>query len=204
MRDRLARKSHQLHQLSSRVHRRPQQEQEVGEICGLDVRIGQAPGRSIVSLRVSRQAAGDAVRCLDLGPPLCAAGEDPQSLWLGPDHWLLVSRLQSVSAMIDRCATGLPGLLHNAVDQSAAYAVLRIEGRGAREVLASGSGLDLRERNLARGSCRPTRLAQVAAVIVAAGADSFELYVDRGYGKYLLDWLEDSLAIANRAVREST
>ena len=167
----------------------------------LDIRLEKPAERAVVSLRVSRAAAGDAGRRLGLAPPLCAAGEDPQSLWLGPDHWLLVGRRQSAPEMIERCATGLSGLLHNAVDQSAAYGVLRIGGRGAREVLASGSGLDFRERSFPRGGCRPTRLAQVAAVIVAADADAFELYLDRGYGKYLLDWLEDSLAIANRATR---
>ena len=168
---------------------------------GFDIGIEPAPDRSLVSLRVSRQVAGDAVRRLDLAPPLSTAGEDPQSLWLGPDHWLLVGRQQPASAMIERCATWLAGLLHNAVDQSAAYRVLRIEGGGAREVLASGSGLDFREQSFSRGGCRPTRLAQVGVVAVAVGRDAFELYVDRGYGKYLLDWLKDSLAIANRAAR---
>lgn len=167
-----------------------------------DIRIEMAPDRSLVSLRVSRQAADNAVRRLDLAPPLCTAGEDPQSLWLGPDHWLLVGRGQPASAMIERCATGLSGMLHNAVDQSAAYSVLRIEGRKAREVLASGSGLDFRADRFPRGGCRPTRLAQIAAVIVAAGTDAFELYVDRGYAKYLHDWLEDSIAIACDAAGE--
>ena len=166
-----------------------------------DIRIETAPDRSLVSLRVSRQAAGDAGQRLELAPPLCAAGEDPQSLWLGPDHWLLVGGRQSASAIIERCANGLAGLLHNAVDQSAAYRVLRIEGRGAREVLASGTGLDFRERSFPQGGCCPTRLAQVAAVIVSAGTDAFELYVDRGYGEYLLDWLQDSLVVANDAAR---
>ena len=167
-----------------------------------DIRIETASDRSLVSLRASRQVAGDAVRRLDLAPPLRTAGEDPQSLWLGPDHWLLVGRQQPASAMIERCAAGLAGLLHNAVDQSAAYRILRVEGRGAREVLASGSGLDFREQSFSKGGCRPTRLAQIAAVIVAAGPEAFELYVDRAYAKYLHDWLEDSCAIANDAAGE--
>lgn len=166
---------------------------------GIDIRFEKPVKRSVVSLRVSRAAAGEAARRLDLAPLLRAAGEDPQSLWLGPDRWLLVGRRQSASAMIERCHTGLVGLLHNAVDQSAAYAVLRIRGRGAREVLASGCGLDFRKKSFPRGGCHPTRLAQVAAIVVAVGTDTFELYVDRAYGKYLLDWLEDSVLIADRA-----
>ena len=170
-----------------------------GDLVG--TRIEKAPDRSLVLLRVARPDAGDAARRLDLAPPLRVAGEDPQSLWLGPDRWLLAGRRHSAPAMIERCRTRLGGLLHHAVDQSAAWAVLRIEGPGAREVLASGAALDFRERSFPEGACRPTRLAQVAAVIVAAGKDRFDLYVDRGYGNYLLDWLKDSLVVANRAAR---
>ena len=163
------------------------------------IRIGRATDRSLVSLRVLKGASDEAGKRLDLAPPLCAAGEDPQSLWLGPAHWLLVGRQLPAAALIERCSAGLAGLLHNAVDQSAAYAVLRIEGRGAGEVLASGTGLDFRRRHFPVQGCRPTRLAQVPAVVVATGAEAFELYVDRGYGQYLLDWLEDTLVIAKRA-----
>ena len=166
-----------------------------------NIRIGKATDRSVVSLKVSRAAADEAGKRLDLAPPLCAAGEDPQSLWLGPAHWLLVGRQLPASALIERCSAGLAGLLHNAVDQSAAYAVLRIEGRGAGVVLASGTGLDFRQRHFPLHGCRPTRLAQVPAVVVAIGAEAFELYVDRGYGPYLRDWLEDSLAIAKRTAQ---
>ena len=157
-----------------------------------DMRIEPAPARSLVSLRVARQAAGDAAGRLQLAPPLGTAGEEPRSLWLGPDRWLLVGRPQTAPAMIERCEAALAGLLHSAVDQSAAYEVLRVEGRGVREVLASGSGVDFRARSFPPGGCRPTRFAQVAAVLVATGKEAFELYVDRAYGKYLRDWLEDA------------
>jgi len=91
-------------------------------------------------------------------------------------------------------------VLHNAVDQSAAFSVLRVAGEAVRDVLAAGAALDFREAGFPRGGCRPTRFAQVAVAIVATGTDEFELYVDRGYGKYLRDWLEDTAGIAERAV----
>ena len=167
---------------------------------GLDIQVEHAVSRALVSLRVARGAVADAVRRLRLAPPLSAAGEDPQSLWLGPDHWLLASRRQTASAMVERCAAELAGVLHNAVDQSAAFSVLRVAGRDVREVLASGAALDFRESGFPPGGCRPTRFAQVGTAIVATGANEFELYVDRAYGKYLRDWLEDTVRIAERAV----
>ena len=167
---------------------------------GLGIAIEQAADRALVSLRVARGAAADAVRRLQLAPPLSAAGEDPQSLWLGPDHWLLASQRQTASNMIERCEADLAGVLHNAVDQSAAFSVLRVAGRDVRDVLASGAALDFRESGFPPGGCRPTRFAQVAAAIVATGTDEFEIYVDREYGKYLRDWLEDTARIAERAV----
>ena len=167
---------------------------------GLDIRIEPAADRALVSLRVARGAAADAVHRLHLAPPLSAVGQDPQSLWLGPDHWLLASRRQPASAMIERCEAELADVLHNAVDQSAAFSVLRVAGEAVRDVLAAGAALDFRESCFPRGGCRPTRFAQVAVAIVATGTDEFELYVDRGYGKYLRDWLEDTAGIAERAV----
>lgn len=167
---------------------------------GLDIRIEPAADRALVSLRVARGAAGDAVRRLDLASPLSAVGDDPQSLWLGPDHWLLASRRQTASAMIERCETELAGVLHNAVDQSAAFSVLRIAGGDVRDVLAAGAALDFRHAGFPPGGCRPTRFAEVAAAIVATGTNEFEIYVDRGYGTYLRDWLEDTARIAERAV----
>lgn len=167
---------------------------------GLDIQIGHAADRALVSLRVARGAAADAVHRLHLAPPLCAVGDDPQSLWFGPDHWLLASRGQPASALIERCETELAGVLHNAVDQSAAFSVLRVAGGAVRDVLAAGAALDFRESGFPRGGCHPTRFAEVAAAIVRTGTDEFELYVDRGYGRYLRDWLEDTARIAERAV----
>ena len=110
---------------------------------------------------------------------------------------------QTASIIIEQCDARLSGLLYNAVDQSAGYAVLRIGGSGARELLASGAGLDFRKRSFRNGGCRRTRLAQIAVIIVATRTDDFELYVDRGYEKYLSDWLEDGVVIAQCATRST-
>lgn len=148
-------------------------------------------GRSIVSLKTSRTGLHNGPGKWPQAGPLAIAGNDPQSLWLGPDRWLLVSDSMSPDAIIESCSEELAGQLHNAVDYSAGLAAFRIAGRNARRVLASGTGVDLRPDKFPDGTCCRTQLAQVAAVIVAEADGRFAVYVDRSYEFYLANWLAE-------------
>ena len=143
---------------------------------------------AIVSLRLGKTAVDAAAERLSLALPLRTDGGDPQSIWIGPDQWLLVSRSQSACSLIDTCRDALTDQLFIAADQSAALVPLRIAGDGARHLLASGCGIDVRTSRLKPGECRRTRLAQVPAVIVVSGDDQFDVYVERGYAEYLRRW----------------
>jgi len=149
-------------------------------------------GRSIVSLKVVKTKLDAAREKLQLAPVMHASGDSLRSLWFGPDRWLLVSDTMTPDAMIDSCDQALDGILHNAVDYSAGMAVMRLAGFDARQVLATGTGVDLRPASFPVGSCCRIRLAQVAVVLVADAPESFELYVDRSYESYLSDWLAES------------
>jgi sarcosine oxidase subunit gamma len=150
---------------------------------------------SIVSLKVSRSAIDSARDRMQLANPREVAGSDPRSVWLGPDRWLLISDIRSATAIIDSCKQALNDIVHNAVDYSSGLAVTQIAGPGARRLLATGSGIDLRPESFPVGSCCRTRLAQVAAVIVAEAPETYDVYVDRSYGTYLSDWLAESASI---------
>ncbi len=162
---------------------------------GSDVRIDRVTGLSIVSLKVSRNQLDSARKTLQLAKPLEVAGDDPRSLWLGPDRWLLVSDTVTADTVIVSCTRGLAGILHNAVDYSSGLAVLRVAGRRAPLLLATGTGIDLRPARFPAGTCCRTRLGQVATVIVSEAPDVFDLYVDRSYETYLTDWLAESASI---------
>ncbi len=153
---------------------------------------------SIVSLKVSRKSLESARDKLQLAQPLRVADGDPQSLWLGPDRWLLVSDSMAADAIVRNCEETLAGTLHNAVDNSAGLTVFRISGPGARDLLASGCGIDFRTQHLPAGTCCRTQLAQIAAVIVADTREQFDVYVDRSYASYLSDWLGDAASICAR------
>ena len=150
---------------------------------------------SIVSLKVSGKSLESARDRLQLASPLSAAGEDPRSLWLGPDRWLLVSNSTAPDSIVKHCNETLAEILHNAVDYSAGLVALRIAGPNAGQILATGSGFDFRPGKFLVGTCCRTRLAQIAAVIVAETPEQFDIYVDRSYGTYLDAWLGDASSL---------
>jgi sarcosine oxidase subunit gamma len=152
-------------------------------------------GCSIVSLKVVKTKLDAAREKLRLAPAMRASGDSLRSLWFGPDRWLLVSDTMTPDAIIDSCNQALDGILHNAVDYSAGLAVMRLAGSDARQVLATGTGVDLRPANFPVDTCCRIRLAQIAAVLVADAPESFELYVDRSYASYLSDWLTESSSV---------
>ena len=141
---------------------------------------------------MSSKSLDDARGKLQLAPPLGASGNEPLSMWLGPDRWLLVSDSMPAANIIRDCNKALGEYLHNAVEYSAALECFRIAGVGAGRLLATGSGIDFRPDKFKIGSCCRTRLAQVSAVIVATMEDQFDIYVDRSYGRYLVNWLADT------------
>jgi sarcosine oxidase subunit gamma len=152
-------------------------------------------GRSIVSLKVVKAKLDSAREKLRLAPELRVSGDNPRSLWFGPDRWLLVSDTITPEAIVDSCDHALDGILHNAVDNSAGLAVVRLTGSDARHVLATGTGVDLRPASFPVDSCCRIRLAEIAIVLVADAPDSYELYVDRSYESYLSSWLAESSSI---------
>ncbi len=158
---------------------------------------------SIVSLKVSSKSLESARDKLQLASPISASSNDPRSLWFGPDRWLLVSSSISADSLVKKCQEALVDVLHNAVDNSAGLAVFRVAGPGACDLLASDCGMDFRPEKFPVGTCCRTRLAQIAAVIVAEGPEQFDIYVDRSYETYLGEWLKDSLGISARAADSS-
>lgn len=162
---------------------------------GSELGIERRDDLSIVSLKVPRNAIDSARGRMPLAKPLEVAGSDPRSLWFGPDRWLLVSDTRSATEIIDLCNQALGDVLHNAVDYSSGLAVSRLSGPGARRLLATGAGIDLRPHRFPVGSCARTRLAQVAVVIVAEAEEIYDVYVDRSYEVYLADWLAESASI---------
>ena len=72
---------------------------------------------------------------------------------------------------------------------SDARAVFRLDGPGAREVLAKGAPVDLAPAAFGPGDFRRTRLGQVAAAFWMPEPEVFDLMCFRSVAGFVADWL---------------
>jgi sarcosine oxidase gamma subunit len=87
-------------------------------------------------------------------------------------------------------------------DLSAAFASLKVEGSGARAVLASDIGAPWAAHSSQPGEYVRTRLGHVEVVLHCVGHDSFELHVDRSVADHLEAWLEARVTESPRSLRQ--
>ena len=81
-------------------------------------------------------------------------------------------------------------------DVTSGMTALRIVGPRARDVIASLTSLDVRERSMPDGSCAQAAFAEVHGTLIRrdiAGAAAFELYVAREFGVYVWEVVLESL-----------
>ena len=87
------------------------------------VNIERVENLSIVSLKIARKSLADVPDKLRLAAPVSATDSDPRSLWLGPDHWLLVSNSKTPDVIVSGCNApdanpdGSSPLLQGVIDQ---------------------------------------------------------------------------------------
>lgn len=107
-------------------------------------------------------------------------------MWFGHAHALLMG------------VTPDPGLAAHAAltDQSDAWAVVRLSGDGARDVLARLTPLDLRDAVFPTGACARSDLAHMQAAVLRTGDQVWQVMVFRSMAATLVH----DLGITMRAV----
>lgn len=110
--------------------------------------------------------------------------------WMSPDEVLILCPHAEAPALAARMAAALAGDHALVVDVSDARARLRIQGPGAREVLAKGAPVDLSPGAFGPGEIRRTRLGQVAAAFWMSGPEAFDLVCFRSVADYVEVWLK--------------
>ena len=157
-----------------------------------NLEISRIKNRNIVSLKIDKASVNEASQRMELAKPLVYNEFEECILWLGPNHWLLVSETIDSKMIIEKYTDKLTGLNFNLTDQSSGIAVIRLSGSFSREILSMGSGLDYRTSKLAAGACCTTNLARIAVTVVAINSELLELYLDSSHETYLMNWLLDS------------
>jgi sarcosine oxidase, subunit gamma len=163
------------------------------------VRIDTMSGRAALRLRSWTPEHTGSARAVTLDgselPSQVGATSSRQMrvLCLGPADWLIVGEGLNAAHIYERVAAEVRRQELVLVDQSQGLAILRVQGRAARELLSKGCGLDLHVRSFPFGRCARTRFAQIPVVIDCVGeSDLFELYFARSYLAHLRSWLLDA------------
>ena len=126
------------------------------------------------------------------------AGVGERVFWMGPSEWLVwTSEREALMSALD---DGLSGAHSALADVSDYYAILRLSGDLAREVLAHGCPLDLDESAFGAGSCAQTRFRAAAILLHCAdAAPTFEVQMRWSYAEYLRRYFAEAAELCAAA-----
>ncbi len=107
---------------------------------------------------------------------------------LGPGQWLIVGE-KSLSPQ-GLCSKAEPfGDRADVVDLSHGRVRIKLEGPGCMDLIASGSGVDLRQRSFHIGVTVSTLFRHITIVLTRTGPTAFEVLVARSFATALWDEL---------------
>lgn len=109
--------------------------------------------------------------------------------WMSPDELLLFVPPVEASGTAAALGHALADTHHLLADVSDARSLFRLDGPGAREVLAKGAPVDLAPAAFGPGDFRRTRLGQVAVAFWMPEESVFELMCFRSVADFVHDWL---------------
>ena len=125
-------------------------------------------------------------------PNHCERGEAATVYWLGPDECLLAVDRGNESALEQQLRATLAGCRNAVVDMTGAYALFKLHGEKAEEVLRKSSPYDFRD--FAPPRCVQTVFAKTNALIAALPDDGYELIARASYADYVRKWIAAATA----------
>ena len=128
---------------------------------------------------------------LPAAPNTVAGGATHDALWLAPDEWLLVSKVEmglcvrQDDAALERALRPLlAGEFATVVDVSSGYVGFTIQGARAREVLLKGCPLDMHPNVFGIGACAQSHYFKAPIVLRPLAEHAFEMIVRRSFAPY--------------------
>jgi len=190
-----------LDRLSPLATRRKAGREGADDDAEAGVILSERPGISIVQVAAFPEDAETVAAAIDkaLGNPppgeanRASGDRETAILWIGPERWLVVEaeskREGALAATLERALAALPTVA--VTDLGHGRAVLRLAGARLRELLAMGCALDFHAESFAPGHCAQSRFGHIGVLFHAVTADSFDLYVARGFAQHLWEELCD-------------
>jgi sarcosine oxidase, subunit gamma len=130
---------------------------------------------------------------LPLTPNRVTATGALRVLWLGPDEWLVTADGDAPD-LLPRLECAVAGRRAAITELSSSRIIIELSGRGARELLAAGCGLDLHPRAFAPGQCAQTLLARVPVILdqLDESPPHYRVLVRRSCARWLVAWMIDA------------
>lgn len=114
--------------------------------------------------------------------------DDPSCLLVNEDSWVV--SYKGRESLTRDLAVALEGQDMALSPATSAWAILQLEGRGARELLARGCNEDLHPNQFQSGQFCATQIARIPVYLYRRQqSDQFDLYVGRSFAMDLWRWL---------------
>lgn len=158
---------------------------EIGEVVAREQDAGRMT--SVAPYKGRAKAASEALKSahgMAFPAPNRATGKaGARAVWFGRDMALLIGPAPEASLAEHAALT----------DQSDAWVVVRLEGAGARDVLARLTPVDLRDSAFKRGHTVRTELAHMMASLTRVGPQAYQVLVFRGFAQTLAHDLRSAM-----------
>jgi methylglutamate dehydrogenase subunit D len=109
--------------------------------------------------------------------------------WAGPDQFFVMA-VGVPDGEVEKLVRKKVGDVASVVDQSHGRVVFQIAGDKARDILAKGTPVDLRDERFPVGKSALTQIAHIGAHLTRVGQDAFQVSVFRGFSESFMDWLK--------------
>lgn len=120
--------------------------------------------------------------------------------WAGADQFFVMS-VGCGDGETEQIVRKKIGDVASVVDQSHGRVVFQISGSKARDILAKGTPVDLRDERFPVGKSALTQLAHIGAHLTRVADDVFQVSVFRGFSESLMDWLKSQSMMYGVTIR---
>jgi sarcosine oxidase subunit gamma len=168
---------------------------------GADLGFAESTRTSLLLLRgrveapLGQQIAARLGCDLPTTPIALAQGDRAKVLMLAPCRWMLFADREASPMLLAQLRETLAGSFVAVSDVSDGYAQVRLEGRRAIDLLATGTAVDLHPRIFAVGQAVQTELARTRCLIRRDEEVAYELLVDVSAADYVWTWLTTNAAL---------